>query len=584
MRHQPGIIMSIDAEAASDRESIRKAPTGISGLDEVTQGGLPCGRPTLVCGGAGSGKTMMAMEFLVNGARHFAEPGVFVSFEERAEDLVANVASLGFNLAELIDGRKLYIDHVQIERNHIEETGEYDLEGLFIRLNFAIEAVGARRVVLDTIETLFSSLEDTGILRAELNRLFRWLKDRGITAVITAERGEGTLTRHGLEEYVSDCVISLDHRVDEQISTRRLRIVKYRGSAHGTNEYPFLIDAHGFSVMPVTSLGLDHVTSNERISSGVPGLDEMLEGKGFYRGSSILVSGTPGTGKSTFAAHMAHAACSRGERALYFAFEESPHQIIRNMRSIGLDLEQWAHNGLLRFHASRPTLLGMEAHLVMMHRALEQFKPQVMIMDPMSNLRTAGTRQGASAVMLRMIDYLKREQITAVFTNLTEASGSLEQTEMEVSSLMDAWILLRDVEVAAERNRAAYVLKSRGMAHSNQLREFTFTSRGIQMVDAYVGPGGVLTGLARLSQEALDEAERLRVGQEIERLQRDLQRRRSEHEAQTALFQGQWQAQQDELEQKVSHAQLRYEQMMASRRRMEVRRGFTSDSRSGPQV
>src|SRR4051812_23347799 len=320
---------------------LRKARTGIEGFDEVTGGGLPAGRPAVICGSAGCGKTLFAMEFLVRGAIDFGEPGVFVAFEETEDDLIKNVRSLGFDLNDLVEKQLLAIDHIRIERSEIEEAGEFDLEGLFVRLGLAIDSIGAKRVVLDTLEALFSGFTNHAILRAELRRLFLWLKERGVTAVITAERGEGQLTRQGMEEYVSDCVILLDHRVSDQLSTRRLRIVKYRGSSHGTNEYPFLIDSDGISVIPITSLKLEFSAPNEFVSTGSAGIDAMLGGKGVYRNSTVLVSGTTGSGKSSIAAHFVSAACARGERCLYFAFEESPGQILRNMRSIGIDLEPW---------------------------------------------------------------------------------------------------------------------------------------------------------------------------------------------------------------------------------------------------
>ncbi|HEY9246317.1 MAG TPA: circadian clock protein KaiC, partial [Candidatus Methanoperedens sp.] len=448
-------------------EELPKCRTGIRGLDEITDGGLPKGRPTLICGSAGCGKTLLAVEFLVRGAAQYNEPGVFVSFEESSEELAQNVSSLGFNLNDLVARKKMYLDHIRVERSEIEETGEYDLEGLFIRLNHAIDSIGANRVVLDTIESLYSGLSNEGILRAELRRLFRWLKEKCVTAIVTGERGENMLTRHGLEEYVSDCVILLDNRVEGQISTRHLRIIKYRGSSHGTNEYPFLIDERGISVLPITSLGLQHDVSTERISSGIPRLDIMLGGEGYYRGSSILISGTAGTGKTSLAASFANAACSRGERCLYFAFEESASQLTRNMRSIGIDLEPWLEQGLLDIFAVRPTIYGLEMHLVKMYKLINEFKPEVVIMDPVTNLISIGSETEVKSMLSRLIDFLKASHITALFTNLSHAGGavSLEQTEFGISSLMDTWILLRDIELGGERNRGLYILKSRGMAH-----------------------------------------------------------------------------------------------------------------------
>ncbi len=534
---------------------LEKTPTGIRGLDEITGGGLPRGRPTLVCGSAGCGKTLLGIEFLVRGATEFGEPGVFMAFEETAAELAANVASLGFDLNALIADKKLVIDHVRVERSEIEETGEYDLEGLFIRLGLAIGEVGARRVVLDTVESLFAGLPNPLILRAELRRLFRWLKDRGVTAVITGERGDGLLTRHGLEEYVSDCVIVLDHRVSEQMSTRRLRVVKYRGSLHGTNEYPFLIDERGISVLPVTSLGLQHTTSTERISSGIPRLDAMLGGQGYFRGSSVLVSGTAGAGKSSIAAHFVDAACRREERVLYFAFEESAGQIVRNMRSIGIDLQPWTERSLLRFVATRPTYYGLEMHLATMHRAISDFSPSVVIVDPLSSFVTVGTAVEAKSMLMRLVDFLKMRHITALFTNLTPGGESPEQTEVGISSLMDTWLLLRNIEVGGERNRGLYILKSRGMAHSNQIREFLLTDHGVELLDVYVGPDGVLVGSARLAQEVQQKAAQRARQQEAERRRADLERKRQTMESQIAAMRAELESEEAEVQGVISQEQ-----------------------------
>lgn len=531
----------------SNKRALPKALTGIQGLDEITGGGLPRGRPTLVCGSAGCGKTLLAMEFLVRGATQYNEPGVLMSFEESAPELAQNVRSLGFDVDQLVKQKKMVLDFVRVERNEIEETGDYDLEGLFIRLASAIDSIGAKRVVLDTIETLFSGLENEGILRAELRRLFRWLKDKGVTAVITGERGDGTLTRRGLEEYVSDCVILLDHRVIDQVSTRRLRIVKYRGTSHGTNEYPFLIDENGFSVLPLTSLSLQHHVSDERISSGIPRLDAMLGGKGFYRGTTLLVSGTAGTGKTSFAAHFVNAACARGERCLYLSFEESPGQLIRNMRSIGIDLEKWTRKGLLNFHSSRATIYGLEMHLVTIHKLVQEFDPEIVVLDPIGSLIQAGTEQDANAMLVRLIDFLKLRGITALLTNLSSGGQVLESTKVEISSLVDTWLLLRDIELGGERNRAMYVLKSRGMSHSNQLREFLLTENGINLLDVYVGPEGVLTGSSRLSQEAREKAAAVARRQETERLQRDLKRKQEILEARILALRKEFEAEQEQF-------------------------------------
>jgi circadian clock protein KaiC len=555
-------------ELGKDNRQLPKAPTGIRGLDEITQGGFPRGRPTLICGSAGAGKTLLAMEFLVRGATEYNEPGVFMAFEETAPELTQNVRSLGFDLDELAKEKKLVIDFVRLERSEIDETGDYDLEGLFIRLGAALDAIGAKRVVLDTIENLFAGLQNEGILRAELRRLFRWLKDRGVTAVITAERGEGALTRHGLEEYVSDCVILLDHRVTDQVSTRRLRIVKYRGTAHGTNEYPFLIDEDGFSVLPVTSLGLQHQVSEERISSGVPRLDTMLSGTGFYRGTTILVSGTAGTGKTSLAASFVDAACRRGERCLYFSFEESPGQLIRNMRSIGLNLEQWTTKKLLQFHSSRASFYGLEMHLAVIHKIVQEFQPEVVVLDPVGSLIHAGNRRDAQSMMIRLIDFLKERKITAFLTNLTSGGQALERTDVEISSIVDTWLLMRDIELDGERNRALYVLKSRGMAHSNQLREFLLTPQGVDLLDVYVGPEGVLTGSSRLSQEAREKADALARRQDAERKDRDRMRKREALEARIVALRKEFEVAEAEAETASVEYDLREEMIVHNREAM----------------
>lgn len=460
--------------------TIEKTPTGISGLDNITNGGLPKGRTTLVAGGAGSGKTLFGMEFLVQGAMQYGEPGVAMTFEETAEEITSNMASLGHDVDVLVKRKKLFLDYVHVERRQIEETGEYDLEGLFIRLDYAIKTINAKRVLLDTIEVLFAGLRNEAIVRSELRRLFRWLKDRGVTAVITAEAGDGsTLTRHGLEEYVADCVIFLDHRVSEQISTRRIRIVKYRGSTHGTNEYPFLLDQNGLAVLPITALGLNYKASSERVSTGVAGLDSMMGGLGFFRGSSVLVTGTAGTGKSSIASSFVNAACERGERAIYFAFEESPDQILRNMRSLGIRLDKWIKQDLLRIIAVRPTTRGLENHLASICKDLEEFRPKVAAVDPITNLISIGTPTSVKAMLTRVVDILKGRQVTALFTNLMV--GDSAETNTEISSLMDTWIMVRDFEIEGSRRRLLYVLKSRGMEHSADVREFTISSRGVRV-------------------------------------------------------------------------------------------------------
>jgi circadian clock protein KaiC len=524
-----------------------KCPTGIQGLDEITGGGLPRGRSSLVCGGAGCGKTLFAAEFLVRGAVQFGEPGVFMSFEETDAELKSNVLSLGFDLAGLVRRKKIVLDHVHIERSEITETGEYDLEGLFVRLNHAIDSIGAKRVVLDTLEALFAGLPNEAILRAELRRLFRWLKDKGVTAVITAERGDEQMARHGLEEYVSDCVILLDHRVHDQIATRHLRVVKYRGALHGTNEFPFLIGDEGLSVLPITSLGLNHKVSNERISTGILRLDAMLGGRGFFRGSSILLTGTPGTGKTSVAACISQAAARRGDRVLFFSFEESPNQITRNMRSIGLRLEPLVQSGMLRFHAARPTLCGLEMHLATMFKEIATFQPAVVIVDPITSLLAAGTDFETKGMVTRLMDFLKGSQVTSFFTSLTHGGRALEQSEIAMSSLMDSWLLLKDFEGNGERNRVLYVLKARGMSHSNQVREFLISDRGIDLVDAYIGPSGVLTGASRVAQAAREKAEALAGQQEAARRKRELARKRTTLEQQIVALRSEFESEEIEL-------------------------------------
>ncbi|HEY1171474.1 MAG TPA: circadian clock protein KaiC [Verrucomicrobiae bacterium] len=551
---------------------LKKVPTGITGFDEITGGGLPAGRPSLVCGSAGCGKSLFATEFLVRGALQYGEPGVLMTFEETAMDIRKNVASLGFNIANLIDRKKIYIDHVHVERSEIEENGEYDLEGLFIRLDYAIKMVGAKRVVLDTIETLFSGLSNQAILRSELRRLFGWLKERGMTTVITGERGDGALTRQGLEEYVSDCVVLLDHRVNGQISTRRLRVVKYRGSTHGTNEYPFLIDAEGMSVLPVTMAGMDYEVSNERIPSGVPELDQMLGGKGFYRGSSILLSGTAGTGKTSMSAHLAEATCKRGERCMYFSFEESPSQIMRNMKSINVDLRKYVDNGQLKFHSTRPTVHGLEMHLVMMHKMIEEFKPTVVILDPVSNMQSAGTLDDSTNMLIRLVDFLRKKKITGFMVTLTSGRSVMESTDEGLSSLVDTWLLLRDVEIGGERNRLLYVLKSRGMAHSNQVREFTITSKGIKLEDVYLGTEGVLTGSARLSQATKAEAEQKIAKDEMERKKMAIEHRRRAVEAQIEALRAGFKIEEEEYSRVAANSMARLKQVETDRLAMAAKR------------
>jgi circadian clock protein KaiC len=545
-----------------------KSRTGINGLDEITEGGLPAGRPTLICGSAGCGKTLMSIEFIVRGALIYNEPGVFMAFEEKADELAVNVASLGFDLNQLIEDKLIRVDHVHIERSEIEETGEYDLEGLFIRLGYAIDSIGAKRVVLDTIENLFAGLDNQTVLRSEIRRLFQWLKEKGVTAIITGERGDNSLTRQGLEEYVSDCVILLENRISNQISTRLLRIVKYRGSVHGTNEYPFLIDEDGISVLPVTSLQLDSAVSTESISSGIASLDTMLGGAGFYKGSSILISGTAGTGKTSIASSFANANCLDGKKCIYFAFEESPHQIIRNMRSIGIDLNKHIKSGLLEFHASRPTLHGLEMHLVAIHKNIKRFKPDIVVLDPVTNLITVGSVSEVKSMLIRLVDYLQNEGITVMFTALSLNNTFNEQTDEGISSLVDAWLLIRDIESNGERNRGLYVMKSRGMGHSNQIREFIIADEGLELVDVYLGPDGVLVGSAREAHILREQTGQALHGQAVSRKDREISRKRKLLEAKIAGLQTEFESVEEELNKVYLEEELKHKIQEDNRREM----------------
>ena len=552
-----------------DAAPLRKCPTGIPGFDDVLGGGLPHGRPTLVCGSAGCGKTLLAVQFLERGATLHGEPGVFVAFEETAKELAENVTSLGLDLGDLAKRRLILVDHVQVDREQVRESGAYDLEGLFIRLGHAIDSIGAKRVVLDTVELLFSSLSNPVILRSELHRLFTWLKQRGVTTIVTGERGGGNFTRQGLEEYVSDCVVLLDHRVDQQVSTRRLRVVKYRGSTHGTNEYPFLIDERGISVLPITTLGLEHTASDERVPSGIARLDTMLGGRGFFRGSSILISGTAGTGKSSISARFAETSCLAGRRTLYFAFEEAPSQIVRNMRSIGIDLAHCVDTGLLRFHAVRPSTYGLEMHLTTMYREFKHHLPEVVVVDPVNSFVIGDNETEVKSMLVRLVDFLKGQGVTSMFTSLTTGGvNSLEFTDVAISSLIDTWVLLRDQETDGERNRVLYVLKSRGMAHSNQVREFVLTGHGIELRDVYVGSDGVLTGSARLAREARDLARRGDRDNEVARKRRELERKRVMLEAKIAALQAEFALEEDEATQLIALDESAERRLAENRREM----------------
>lgn len=471
----------IKAEVVSDQ--FPKVPSGIEGVDDVTHGGLPRGRPTLICGTAGTGKTIFGAVFLAQGAMKFQEPGVLVSFEETENEVAMNVKSLGIDVYELKARKKLLVEYIRLERREIEETGEYDLEGLFVRIGHAIDSIGAKRVVLDAIESVFSSFNNLAVIRSEMRRLFRFLKDKGVTSVVTGERAnKDGITRHGLEEYISDCVIMLDHRVTEQVSTRRLRVVKYRGSFHGTNEYPFLIDERGISVLPLTGLRLRHEATSKRISTGIPRLDEMFDGKGYYVGSTVLLSGTAGSGKTSLAAKFAASCCERGERALYLSYEESPSQIIRNVSSVGINLGKFIHHKLLKIESSRPGSFGLESHLVNVSKYIDEFEPTVVIVDPITGFSSQGNTLEIHSMLTRMIDLMKGRRITAIFTSLVTVSEPVVTTDVAVSSLIDTWIVVREVEAMAQRRRGLFILKSRGMPHSSQVKEFRMSEKGIDLL------------------------------------------------------------------------------------------------------
>ena len=547
---------------------LAKAPTGIRGLDQLTRGGLPRGRVTLVAGSAGAGKTLLGVQFLVAGAQDYGEPGILVTFEESAAKVSANVRSLGFDLGALQGDGRLEVLAFQVDPGEIVAAGEFDFEALFVILDDAIRRVGAKRVVLDTVEVLFGAFGNDSIVRAELSRLARWLEERGVTAIVTGERGDKSLTRHGIEEYVPDCVIMLDHRVGEEISTRRLRVVKYRGSAHGTNEYPFLISARGFIVLPVTAIVLDYAASEERVSTGVARLDHMLGG-GLFRGSTCLVSGTAGTGKTSLGAHLVNSACQRGERALWVLFEESPAQILRNMRSIGIDLRPWVDSGLLRIWAARPSAYGPEAHLAMLNEMLEEVVPSVAVLDGIASFAHGTSSGEVPSMVARQVDLLKTRGVTALITALGHGE---EPSTVSVSSLVDTWLLLRNVESNGERNRVLFVLKSRGVAHSNQVREFLLTDHGVELIEAYVGPAGVLVGSGRLAQEAAERDAEMRQADEMDRRRRELYAKVKERDAHLAAMQDQVDADRVELDRLDRREQRRTDEAGADRLAMATQR------------
>ena len=564
-----------------DKSGIEKAATGIAGFDDITFGGLPRNRPTLVCGGPGSGKTLFGLEFLARGITEHGEPGVFVSFEETEEELAKNVKSLGLDLPDLIAKKKLVIDTLRVDREDYLETGDYDLGGLFIRVGCAIDSIGAKRIVLDSMEALFSGLTDHMRLRSEIHRLFLWLKDKGVTAIVTGESIEPSgKTREGLEEFISDCVVYLDHRVNDTISTRRLRITKYRGSFHGTNEYPFMIDESGICVLPVTSLNLTYKASTERVSTGIASLDGMLGGKGYYRGSSVLVTGTAGSGKTSVGAHFIHTASRRGERCLMWSFEESESQIVRNMRSIGIDLEPSIKAGSLKILTSRPQIFGLEMHLGIIHKEINAFAPKCICIDPVSNFIGAGTVSETKVMLTRLVDLTKSKGITTIMTYLIRGGMPAETTDAGVSSLMDTWIVLTDPEFNGERNRILSVLKSRGMPHSNQMREMLLTSHGVDLIFPYLGPSGAVTGAARKSLEASEKA--LSVAQQIKIMKKknDFESSRDLIEAKIKMMRSRLQSQEQAIALELSQAKTRDDVKTEERSRMGATRAPAPDQKA----
>jgi len=551
---------------------IPKTPTGIEGLDAITDGGLPTGRATLVCGGPGCGKTLLAMEFLARGALQFNEPGVFLSFEETARELTLNIASLGVDLNDLTRRKLLVLDHVRTDRHNPEASGDFSLDGLFIRLGHAIEAIGARRVVLDSVESVFDGLPNRLILRAELRRLFGWLKDKGVTSVITGDGSDRALTRHGLEEYVSDCVIELAQHTVGQASSRRMRVIKYRGSTHGSGIYPFVIDPSGIVVLPITSKGLAHAVCDDRVSSGIADLDTMLGGAGYYRGSSVLVTGSAGTGKTSLAAQFCDRACARGERALYFAFEESSSQIIRNMRSIGIDLAQWVDKGLLRFQATRPSFAGLETQLMLMYTAVKSFGPQVVVVDPLNGFLIGDNVDEVKFMLMRLADMFNTSLITGLFTSSGIGDHANGSHEASISSLIDTWLILEHLEMSGERNRTLSILKARGMPHSNQIREYVLGSSGVHLSDVYIGPRGVLTGSARMTQQAQEQADALLTQNETERLRLAIASKQHALEAKIELLRDELSLQEEQARRIIGLEESKARQLQQDRAAMGIYR------------
>lgn len=551
---------------------LAKCPTGIEGLDTLTNGGLPRNRLTLICGSAGSGKTSLGIEFLVQGIIKYDEPGLFITFEEKPQEIIENAASIGFDLEDLINKKKLFIEYIPVQEEEVMQSGDYTLEALFIRFEQVITSIAVKRVTLDTLDSIFASLGNTPVLRAEIYRLFNWLKQKNITSLVTSEAGITTLSRNGLEEYISDCVISLRTNIVSEVLTRFLRVVKYRGSKHGTNEYPFLITDIGINLFPITSNYLNNIVSTEFVSTGVKELDEMMDNKGYYRGSTVLVTGTAGTGKSSLAAVFSNSICQTGERCIYFTFEEMINQILRNMSSVNLNLQQWIDKDLLKFYAYRSPTYGLETHLLTIQNVIKEFKPHAVIIDPITNFDLIGTELEIKSMMTRLIDFLKAQQITALFTSLATTIDPREQTEIGISSLIDSWLVLQNLEQAGERTRGITILKSRGIAHSNQIREFIITSNGIKLEKIYVGPNGILTGSARLDQEEQEKLHLLLQEKETLRRKKLLEHKKALLEAKIMALKSEFDADVEEIESLIMKEEIQNKRILETRSAMAKRR------------
>lgn len=553
-------------------KQLAKCPTGIEGLDTITNGGLPRNRLTLICGSAGSGKTSLGVEFLVQGIIKYNEPGLLITFEEKPQEIIENAASIGFDLEDLINKKKLFIEYIQLQEEEIAQSGDYTLEALLIRFEQIVTSIAIKRVSLDTLDSIFAILGNTPILRAEIYRLFSWLKQKNITSLVTSEAGINTLSRNGLEEYISDCVISLRTNIVSEVLTRLLRIVKYRGSKHGTNEYPFLITDSGINLFPITSNYLNNIVSTEFVSTGVKELDEMMDNKGYYQGSTVLITGTAGTGKTSLASIFSNSICQTGERCIYFTFEEMINQILRNMSSINLNLQQWIDKDLLKFYAYRSSIYGLETHLLTIQNLIKQFKPQAVIIDPINNFELIGTELEIKSMMTRLIDFLKAQQITALFTSLTTVINPKEHAEVGISSLIDSWLVLQNLEYAGERTRGITIVKSRGIAHSNQIREFIITSNGVKLEKIYVGPNGILTGSARLDQEEQENLQFLLQEKETLRRKKLLEHKKATLEAKIMALKSEFDADTEEIESLIMKEEIQNKGILETRSTMAQRR------------